>query len=162
MTHGPSGGHVTQIAECTMSTFIDRCVAETVQEELFGCSCGRRVRITHFVGSTKRSNPQAKLLFQVHTRARARTHTHKLLFQVHAHVQTCTHSRTCTHTHPPTHPHARTHTRTPIHHSHLSSTCTQYTSLFPQTHGQFPHTCTPHPPALTPSLGATHQGTSSA
>ena len=60
---GAYGGHVTDIANGTMGTFIDRCVHAN-QSELFGCSCGRRVRIVHFVGATKHSNKQAAMLFQ--------------------------------------------------------------------------------------------------
>jgi hypothetical protein len=67
-TVGPHGGHVTETAKGTLSTFIDRCYTHHAhsaeQPELFGCSCGRKVRILHFVGMTKESNPQAHLLFQ--------------------------------------------------------------------------------------------------
>lgn len=67
-TIGPHGGHITETINGTLSTFIDRChshYAHSVEQpELFGCSCGRKVRILHFVGMTKESNPQAHLLFQ--------------------------------------------------------------------------------------------------
>ena len=67
-TVGPHGGHITETVDGTLSTFIDRCHAHVAhsaeQPELFGCSCGRKVRILHFVGMTKESNPQAHLLFQ--------------------------------------------------------------------------------------------------
>lgn len=72
---GPTGGHITEVLNGTLSTFVDRCVgsegegtrgtdATTTTAEEFGCSCGRKVRVLHFVGRTKSSNPQAPLLFQ--------------------------------------------------------------------------------------------------